>query len=343
MPCYHPLTALQPTTGGRLIFPKPEHHYLFNDYRTVTVPCGQCSGCRLKRSREWAARCVHEKQLHQFSAFITLTYDDKHLPPDRSFRYRDIQNFLKRLRRLASRNTNRSLLVEREWASPFINALSAKHHCNDLISELLGGIAAKPAITFYLGAEYGEREGRPHYHILLFGAEFADRLYLKRTPSGEKIYVSRTLQQLWPLGFSSTANVTFESAAYVARYVMAKRTGDGNKTHYEIIDPETAEIHTKRKEFNTMSKRPALGSSWMRKYSSDIYTTGKMIMRGHAQYPPRYYDKLYARIDQAGMENFKHGRYMEALLHRDNQTDERLAVQEQVQAARTKTLKRGLT
>lgn len=69
------------------------------NFTTITVPCGKCIDCRLDRSRDWALRCMHELQTSEFGAcFVTLTYDDAHLPEGRSLDYRDFQLFMHRLR-----------------------------------------------------------------------------------------------------------------------------------------------------------------------------------------------------------------------------------------------------
>lgn len=101
MPCYHPLTAFQPHGGGPLLFADPTWGKTARggNYNTLQIPCGQCSGCRLKRSREWAIRCMHEKQMHRHSSYITLTYNDKYLPPDLSLHHEHYTRFLKRLRK----------------------------------------------------------------------------------------------------------------------------------------------------------------------------------------------------------------------------------------------------
>lgn len=65
----------------------------------MSVPCGQCTGCRLERSRQWAVRCEHEISLHERNCFITLTYDDDNLPVDESVSIRTMQLFIKRLRK----------------------------------------------------------------------------------------------------------------------------------------------------------------------------------------------------------------------------------------------------
>lgn len=100
MPCYGPLTGYfgkerHPVTGRRsLVFNKND---AFSGV-PVVVPCGQCIGCKLERSRQWAMRCMHEKRMHADSAFLTMTYDEKHLPARGSLVKRDLQLFMKRLR-----------------------------------------------------------------------------------------------------------------------------------------------------------------------------------------------------------------------------------------------------
>lgn len=94
MPCYHPLKAYR-APGGGVVF-SAKRGYVD---RPVDLPCGQCSGCRLKRSKDWALRAVHEAQLHEHNCFITLTYDQDHLPEDLSVNVRHWQLFAKRLRK----------------------------------------------------------------------------------------------------------------------------------------------------------------------------------------------------------------------------------------------------
>lgn len=65
----------------------------------LTLPCGNCIGCRVARARAWSLRCVHEASLHKHNCFVTLTYSEKNLPPGGSLRYRDFQLFMKRLRK----------------------------------------------------------------------------------------------------------------------------------------------------------------------------------------------------------------------------------------------------
>lgn len=101
MPCYHPLTGYfgkdaDPVTGRRpIVFNKLQSH----SGVPLRLPCGQCIGCRLERSRQWAMRCMHEKRMHGASAFLTLTYSDGNIPELGSLSKRDLQLFMKRLRK----------------------------------------------------------------------------------------------------------------------------------------------------------------------------------------------------------------------------------------------------
>lgn len=91
MSCTRPLTAWQRKSGA-ITF-----HQDRPDSSLLKLPCGQCIGCRLRRSREWAVRCTHEAQQHKENTFLTLTYERE--PYGGTLVKRHLQLFLKRLRR----------------------------------------------------------------------------------------------------------------------------------------------------------------------------------------------------------------------------------------------------
>jgi len=96
MPCYHPITGWRRRDGsGKITFTSSEG---FCD-RPVSINCGRCWGCRARRGQEWAARCLHESQLHEKNCFLTLTYDDEHLPEDGGLDVTHWQKFAKRMRK----------------------------------------------------------------------------------------------------------------------------------------------------------------------------------------------------------------------------------------------------
>ena len=110
MSCFRPLAAwrskyLLSSSGKPLIhFGSPRDLKSFNSpvstdfYEELLLPCGQCIGCRIDYSRTWAIRCLHESKLHDENSFLTLTYDDDHLPSDLSLDKTHFQKFMKRLR-----------------------------------------------------------------------------------------------------------------------------------------------------------------------------------------------------------------------------------------------------
>lgn len=295
MACFHPLTAWR-SRDGSIVF----HDRGGGDQ--IQLACGQCVGCRLERSRQWAVRCVHESKMHDDNCFITLTYDNDHVPYDGGLRYSDFQKFMKRLRKRFG-----------------------------------------PEVRFYMAGEYGENYGRPHFHACLFGCDFPDRKVFGKTGSGFNIYRSAILERLWPFGFSSVADFSFESAAYVARYVMKKITGDAAKAHYEVVDSMSGEIFNRSPEFNQMSRRPGIGALWFSQYGmSDVVVRDAVVINGVEATVPRYYDKLLKRADPLRYDDIKTQRVLDSYLLRGDNTDERLAVKEEVLRARIRTLRRSI-
>jgi len=129
--CYSPLKGFENIEEGGIVFKRSSLAGA-----PMEVKCGQCIGCRISRSKEWAARIVHESQMHQDNCFITLTYNDENLPHDGSLDKEHFQKFMKRLRKKNEGKTIRYF------------------HCG----------------------EYGEGLQRPHYHACLFGIDFSDRV-----------------------------------------------------------------------------------------------------------------------------------------------------------------------
>lgn len=300
MVCFYPIkgfrAAVPNAEGRRPIFFKRTRE----DGMPIQLACGQCSGCRLERSRQWAVRCLHESKLYVDNCFITLTYSDSFLPPSRSLILNDFQNFMKRLRK--------------RYGS---------------------------GIRFFHCGEYGPKLGRPHYHALLFNFDFKDRKVWKSNERGELIYTSKDLEKLWPLGFSTVAALTFDSAAYCARYAMKKITGDMARDHYAYVDPVSGEYYDRAPEYCTMSRRPGIGRGHFDKFVSDVYPSDFIIVNGKKARPPRFYDSLYEHLDPLGLEEVKNSRVANAERHADNNTPERLKVREEVLSLKLKQLKRG--
>lgn len=302
MPCYYPLTGWRsrlPNSNGKypITFTKSEGYA----DKQMSVPCGQCVGCRLEHSRQWAVRCMHEAQMHEDNCFITLTYCDEKLPTllgEGNLVKEHFQKFMKRLR----------------------------YH--------LG----KDKIKFYACGEYGDETKRPHYHACLFGVDFHDKI-LYSTKNGHKLYISKTLDELWTdpddgvqYGFATIGAVTFETAAYVARYCMKKRKGKNWHQHYERVDLSTGEILMKQPEFPLMSRRPGLGRSWLEKYHSEVLATDSVVARSQEMKPPKYYDTIFEKDIPLKMSEIKAERKAAAARAADQNTLARLNIRGQCKA-----------
>lgn len=183
---------------------------------------------------------------------------------------------------------------------------------------------------FYMCGEYGEQTQRPHFHALLFGRTFHDGVNC-----GKDIQSSRTLTSLWPHGFSSFGAVTYQSAAYVARYATKKITGPLADAHYARVDTRTGECVQVTPEFGHMSLRPGIGQGWFQKFWSEVYVPRDGVVRpgGKTIPPPRYYDKLLDELNFQLKEEKDYDRYLKSLEHRHDNTPERLAVREHVAKA----------
>lgn len=285
MPCYKTLTAWR-KPGGKNLAIRPTAHT--PEEERLDLTCGQCIGCRLEYSRQWAMRCVLEARSHERNSFLTLTYSDEHLPKDKSLDKTHLQKFFKRLR---------------------------KH---------------KGQCRYYACGEYGETTKRAHYHVCLFGMDFDDKVELRKIKD-ITLYTSEELTRIWGFGHTSIGEVTFESAAYCARYVLKKKLGEGDLQHV-LLDEETGELITVVQPFAVMSLARAIGNQWLSKNHADIYGHDKdfLVMRGKKLKPPKYFDRLYDTIDNDRMERIKKQRKE----NRTERTLEQLRAHEKITRAR---------
>jgi len=329
MPCYRPLEAYQ-CLDGAVVFSDGKGNKRYDIQRQLLLACGQCVGCRLERSRQWAIRCTHEKQMHDESCFATLTYNEENLPANNSLEHRHVQLFIKRLRKALSRGTlDTQGDLDKKDAAP---------GCS------YGGAAPIPPkkIRYYLCGEYGEKTQRAHYHVLIFGWTPKDQKFWSTSSSEikSKIYTSATLEKIWGKGRTYIGEVTFESAAYVARYIMKKINGRQAKKHYESVNPETGEIINRKPEYTKMSLKPGIGATWLEKYKADAYPEGKVVARGHKSKTPKYYDKKYKKTNPLDYEDLLYERHKEMSKQTGENSKERLAVRETVAKAKIAFLKR---
>ena len=112
------------------------------DGRYELVPCNHCQGCKVSNIAEWTFRIRQEvlenERKGYGNTFLTLTYDDEHLPADGAS-VRDVQLFWKRLRKKL---------------------------------ENAGNVRYNPKFKYFLVSEYGDQRGRIHYHAIVCGLDF---------------------------------------------------------------------------------------------------------------------------------------------------------------------------
>lgn len=255
--------------------------------------------------------------MHQQNSFITLTYSDENVPVGGTLVKKDVQDFLKRLRR---------------W---------------------LGSIR----ISYYLCGEYGDDAdnkfrsqyggniGRPHYHALIFGYDFREyRPWEANQAPDNHNYFSQFLEDRWQKGITSVGELTPATAAYCARYATKKITGKPAPAHYQRIHPETGEITQALPEFALCSTRPAIGDSWLAQYGTDVYPSDEVIQNGKQRKPPRFYDKRLGDRAPRLLRTIKGKRVQRASTRQNrlNSSPWRLRVRETVKEASLNQLKRNL-
>lgn len=188
-------------------------------------------------------------------------------------------------------------------------------------------------IRYFACGEYGDQYHRPHYHCLLFGIDFDDSI--EYNPNSGLPSVSE-LQETWTNGYVKVSPFTYESAAYVARYVIKKQ-----KSEDSYLDKTTGVIRSP--EFTRMSRMPGIGCRWLQQNYADTYKDDTVIFaRGQVTRPPRYYDKKFEQGPGAGtIQDIKKKRIEESFKRRSDSTPEKLRVREIVAKARLAQLKRG--
>lgn len=231
--------------------------------KAMLIPCRQCIGCRLEKSRQWATRLLHETQFHKDAVFLTLTYDDEHIPLDRSLNPSHLTTFFKDLR---ARNS----------------------------------YYGKAKIKYFACGEYGDQTHRPHYHAALYGdLSIHDPEAHPEEParSGDVQFSHPDIRASWPYGLHRFSQHTFETAAYVARYVLKKITGAKSQNHYQHRTPE----------FQRSSN--GLGKGHVNTWLSDIYPSDHVVLPERGSFlPPPYYDRLLEKIDPQLFQKVKTAR-----------------------------------
>lgn len=215
----------------------------------ISVPCGKCPECLQKKRSSWTFRLLAELRASESAYFVTLTYNDETLPPDGELSKRDCQLFIKRLRQ--------------------------QQH------KLKGS-----QIRYYLVGEYGEKSGRPHYHMILFNLK---RSLLGKSsewldPETGEITELCDFEGAWTKGNIHIGTVNQQSIHYVTKYMLQNQYTEKNQ-----------------KPFSLMSRRPYLGKAYL---TPQVINYHKKNEHNLVTYPggiqqviPKIYkDKMYTKV-----------------------------------------------
>lgn len=251
------------------------------------IRCGHCMGCRIDKSREWANRCIMELQDHKDAYFLTLTYDEEHVPrtsfkdpetgveqPSLTLVKKDLQGFIKRLRKRVEPDR----------------------------------------IRYFACGEYGPKTQRPHYHAIVFGLRLNDLVPYGMNELNQMTYTSNFIHSVWssrkaptrhgsvtplssdpsyfctPWGRVVIAPCSWETCAYVARYTVKKLYGDKKKDYAKFgLEPP----------FLLMSTHPGIGDNFFHEHYQEILELSEISIAtangGKSFRPPYRFEKLLER------------------------------------------------
>lgn len=281
MSCYHPIVAYDYNPKYRKLgdkrvirFTPPSLFESNPDVHQILLPCGKCVGCRLDYSRAWANRCLMELQYHDSAYFVTLTYDDVHVPTSWS--------------------------VDKDTGEALSPSMTLSRRDTQLFFKLLRRRFADDRIRYFGCGEYGTQTLRPHYHLILFGLHLDDlELYSKsRKNPADSYWLSPSLDNCWydcdtdsPRGRVIVARVTWQSCAYVARYMLKKAKGLDDVARYAELGIVP--------EFAMMSRRPGIGYQYYVDHP-EIWRYDKVTIStetGGRQFPPPPYFRRMYQVD----------------------------------------------
>lgn len=165
-----------------------------------TVNCGKCLNCRLAKAKEWSDRGTlelnilnQERGTERHSCFVTLTYDDEHLPIQGSTTkeykgeyllergikaepqsIKSIDLNLGQVQKIIDKSTGEIRYLQgfsKITGQPIYLSTLKYQDIQRFITSLKKSIKrhGKEKFTYIVAGEYGGMTKRPHYHAILFG------------------------------------------------------------------------------------------------------------------------------------------------------------------------------
>lgn len=169
--------------------------------------CGKCIPCLIKRKSQWSYRLVEQMRVSFSAYFVTLTYDNSHLP------YGDFNA-------IGNKNDHRHFM---KWLKYYDDPerLAKRDHIS--INEFNRATNDKGKISYYGCLEYGDENKRPHMHYILFNVRDTDSI---GSAWAEQIKIK---PKVYKPGFSygriQIDDCNVNTIDYVLKY-MVKERGD---------------------------------------------------------------------------------------------------------------------
>lgn len=291
---YHPATI----TGTKNL-EQLDYYFSAGHYKIYPVKCQECIGCRLDYSREWANRAYLESLYWKQNYFVTLTYDEDNItlldeietPDEFTFVKEDLKDII-------------------EWEGTLV-----PKELQDFMKRLRINMERKyrqiGPIRMMACGEYGTRTKRPHYHLILFNLQLpADSFYDPKIKWEKYTYYHNTIiEEAWHKGFVDITDASWNTMAYVARYITKKINGKKSDLHYGI--------QGQQKEFFRVSNRPGIGWQYYQDHKEEIYEHDKIMIvnnKGvHYVRPPKYYDDMYELENPKRMKEIKERRRIRSI------------------------------
>lgn len=341
MSCYHPkimyATGMINVETGKHVFGFKkkccsEDFVHAKDNGWIIVPCGKCIGCRLDYSRRWADRMMLELQTSKKALFVTLTYDEDHVHG-----------------------------AADEDTGEFLGLTLSKRDCQ-LFMKMVRKKFPDVKVRFYASGEYGENTHRPHLHLIIFGIgiqDFPDKVLRGKNELGQLYYQVKEIDDCWHefdgkrdlglRGFTCCSDVSYNTMAYVSRYVMKKVKQDQLDAHEIGVLPE----------FSLMSRRPGIGLPYLLEHpdcleltkislgtkdgSKSVYIPQYYInqLNRDSENNPLYNPDFYVKIKEQRVE-LANDKMMDKLSRTSLSFLEQMEVEERQRISSLKALKRGL-
>lgn len=257
------------------------------NYSYTTIPCGQCIGCCLDYSRDWANRGYLESLYYRHNYFITLTYDENTLT---------IPDYIE-----TSDGITYTELEELEWKGILVPKEFTQFMKN--IRQIFKREFNHDGIRFIGCGEYGGQGKRPHYHLILFNAPFPKESFYAPRINWEKniYYQNELIERAWTCGISNVSEANWNNIAYTARYITKKQKGKGSAEYYAI--------QGQIPEFLRTSRNPGIARNYYKDHKKEIYEHDRILIKNkdgaHYTKPPKYFDRLMEQEDPELMEYIK--------------------------------------